>query len=557
MTVSPTVATRPPSTDGSTTDLQVDVLAGGVGERGLQPVLLVGGQLDGRADLGDLEVLASWRPARPAVDDRRQVAAATGADDHRDQLDGGRRRLAAEQVLDDGLALGRRDLLVGQRVAQLVARLERAGEAEQLVLDLVEGALGPGDLEQARGVPVDPIVGLGRSSLRPLAVRLAPTPWDEVLDQALLGLVVERLARRPGRPPPTARRAISARSSSPPRLGDGGDVGVGLGVELGDLGVEPGPPVASSASAWSSASASRRARSALDVARGLADLGRLGLGARSARRRRRRARPGSARCGRACAFLSERAGLPEQQAEDDDRGEAAEADLVALGPDPASGSGRCAPRRRRAGRHDALMIGPPRSSTSATALRARRPRQGARPVLSSTIRRRRRPTAASTLPRAASRAASASRRGGERRSAIACVGLGEPVGALALEHPGGRRRCGRRPRPARRPAPPRTRRPRARRRVADRLGRLELGADLAVAGLHPLLHLRDQAQPHQRRGTRGTRRTPQSSSLTSGAIGLGPSSSSSLDRLGRRAARRRRARRRRGRAPEVARTVDR
>ena len=30
-----------------------------------------------------------------------------------------------------------------------------AGEAEQLVLDLVDRALGAGDLEQAPGVPVD------------------------------------------------------------------------------------------------------------------------------------------------------------------------------------------------------------------------------------------------------------------------------------------------------------------------------------------------------------------------------------------------------------------
>ena len=34
MTVSPTVATRPPSTDGSTTTLRLTLLAGGVGERG-------------------------------------------------------------------------------------------------------------------------------------------------------------------------------------------------------------------------------------------------------------------------------------------------------------------------------------------------------------------------------------------------------------------------------------------------------------------------------------------------------------------------------------------
>ena len=63
--------------------------------------------------------------------------------------------LAAEQVLDDRLALGGRDLLVGERVAQLVAALVAAGEAEQLVLDLVERALGAGDLEQSPGVALD------------------------------------------------------------------------------------------------------------------------------------------------------------------------------------------------------------------------------------------------------------------------------------------------------------------------------------------------------------------------------------------------------------------
>ena len=45
-------------------------------------------------------------------------------------------------------ALGR-DQLVGEGVAQLVGALEAAGEAEQLVLDLVEVALGLGDLEAA------------------------------------------------------------------------------------------------------------------------------------------------------------------------------------------------------------------------------------------------------------------------------------------------------------------------------------------------------------------------------------------------------------------------
>ena len=54
--------------------------------------------------------------------------------------------------------LAGRDLLVGERVAQCVAALEAAGEAEQLVLDLVERAFGAGDLEQCPCVAVDAVV---------------------------------------------------------------------------------------------------------------------------------------------------------------------------------------------------------------------------------------------------------------------------------------------------------------------------------------------------------------------------------------------------------------
>ena len=43
-----------------------------------------------------------------------------------------------------------------ERVAQVVAALVAASEAEQLVFDLVDRALGTGDLEQAAGVALDP-----------------------------------------------------------------------------------------------------------------------------------------------------------------------------------------------------------------------------------------------------------------------------------------------------------------------------------------------------------------------------------------------------------------
>ena len=68
------------------------------------------------------------------------------------------------------LAPGDGDQLVGQRAAQLVVGLEGPGEAEQLVLDLVERALGLGDLEQRRGVAVDAV-----DQLMTFAPEVAPT----------------------------------------------------------------------------------------------------------------------------------------------------------------------------------------------------------------------------------------------------------------------------------------------------------------------------------------------------------------------------------------------
>ena len=107
MTVSPTVATRPPSTVGSTMTLRLTLLAGGVGERGAQAVCWSGVSVDGGAHLGHLRSFDAAARCDEAVDDRRQVAGAAGPDHHRDQLHGGRRRLAAEQVLDDRLPAGR------------------------------------------------------------------------------------------------------------------------------------------------------------------------------------------------------------------------------------------------------------------------------------------------------------------------------------------------------------------------------------------------------------------------------------------------------------------
>ena len=155
MTVSPTVATMPPSTDGSTTTFRLTCLPVALARAAASRVCWSGVSGDGGAHLGDLEVLRRRCPGDELVDDRRQVAGATGADDHRDQLGGRRRDLAAEQILDDRLTLAGGDLLVAQRVAQLVVALVAAGEAEQLVLDLVDRAFGAGDLEQAPGVALD------------------------------------------------------------------------------------------------------------------------------------------------------------------------------------------------------------------------------------------------------------------------------------------------------------------------------------------------------------------------------------------------------------------
>src|SRR3954452_10975374 len=136
-------------------DLEVDLFAGGIGQRSGQASLLVRGQRNRRSDFGNLEVLGRRGPGDQLVDDRRQVPRPSGADHHRDQLRRGGRDLAAEQILDDRLTPAGRDLFVGQRVAQIVAALVAAGEAEQLVFDLVDRALGTGDLEQAAGVTLD------------------------------------------------------------------------------------------------------------------------------------------------------------------------------------------------------------------------------------------------------------------------------------------------------------------------------------------------------------------------------------------------------------------
>ena len=228
MTVSPTVATRPPSTDGSTITLRSTFLPVALARAALQAVLLVGGQRDGRAHLGDRE--RPWT-RRPAATRRSTIAGRS-----RPRPDPTTIEISCTVV---GVALppsrsstiawrlAARDQLVGERVAQLVVRLVRAGEAEQLVLDLVERALGAGDLEQRRGVAVDARI-VGRSSLRSAAslgvMALRPTlamkssirrccvsSSSESVDDPLGGEPTDSWrSRRAARRPPGCRAAMSA-----------------------------------------------------------------------------------------------------------------------------------------------------------------------------------------------------------------------------------------------------------------------------------------------------------------------------------------------------------
>ena len=152
MTVSPDLGDDAAQHRRVDDDLDLDLLAGGVAQRLGQPRPLVVGRADGRAHLGDLLVGLGRAHLHELADDGGQVAGAARAHHHRDQGDGGGRRLAAQQVLHDLLAPAGRDGRVGERVAQLVGPLQGLREAEQLVLDLAEGALGPGDPEQGLGV---------------------------------------------------------------------------------------------------------------------------------------------------------------------------------------------------------------------------------------------------------------------------------------------------------------------------------------------------------------------------------------------------------------------
>src|SRR5918995_1145021 len=133
-------------------DLDLDLLAGGVAEGLGQSFALVIGERDRRTHLGDLLVGLGRAHLDELADDGGQRAGPAGADHHRDQGHRGRRGPAAQQVFDDLLAPGCGDARIGEGLAQLVVALQGLREAEQLVLDLTEGALGPGHAEEGLGV---------------------------------------------------------------------------------------------------------------------------------------------------------------------------------------------------------------------------------------------------------------------------------------------------------------------------------------------------------------------------------------------------------------------
>ena len=150
MTVSPTVATRPPSTLGSTTTFRLTLLAGGVGER--RRADGPAGRAVSATALRTSATLRSLR-RRGALHERSMIAGRSRARPRRPPSTRAATSSASPCRRADprrSPAARGRDQLVGERVAQLARWSRRAGEAEQLVLDLVERSLGAGDLEQAR-----------------------------------------------------------------------------------------------------------------------------------------------------------------------------------------------------------------------------------------------------------------------------------------------------------------------------------------------------------------------------------------------------------------------
>ena len=142
-------------------DLEVDVLPGRIGERSLETILLILREGDRRCGPRQPRGPWSWRRGTPC--DRRWPGARGRAPSRspstRDERwsawpcrRGGPPRSTGAWPPGCSRRPGR---------AQFLARLVGPSEAEQLVFDLVEGALGAGQFEQTAGVAVDAGVGGG------------------------------------------------------------------------------------------------------------------------------------------------------------------------------------------------------------------------------------------------------------------------------------------------------------------------------------------------------------------------------------------------------------
>ena len=276
MTVSPTVATMPPSTDGSTTTFRLTSLPVALASAAASRVSWSGVSGDGRAHLGDLEVLGRRRPGDELVDDRRQVASAAGADDHRDQLGGRRRDLATEQILDDRLTLAGRDLLVARARCAALRCSRSCGRSGTTRLRPRRSCLRRG---RSRTGPGRSPRFVNRSCAGSCC---CSDPGDEALDQRLMRRLVEGAgddvvdcgSRQAG--------DLGAQLVAGPGRG-GSDIGLGSGFELGDLLGEPGPAVFEQRCGLGVGLGQQPGTLGGDVALGLTDLGSLGLGSDSIR----------------------------------------------------------------------------------------------------------------------------------------------------------------------------------------------------------------------------------------------------------------------------------
>ena len=153
-------------------------------------------------------------------------------------------------------------------------RLVRAGEAEQLVLDLVERALGAGDLEQGPCVAVDACVA------HELAPVLAPTRWMKPSMSRWWRGVVERLVDDALDGDAATWRAISERSSSVERPAAAAMSASALASSSAISRFEAGATVGEQRLGLCVGLGEQARALGLDVALGLADVGRLGVGRR-------------------------------------------------------------------------------------------------------------------------------------------------------------------------------------------------------------------------------------------------------------------------------------